>query len=73
MNGGVVVKCLDRFRAKMARTGSSIREDKIKSSKMILDETFYDDASFQADNILRSLQDLRHSAALSLQNRLPLL
>lgn len=50
MNGGVVVKCLDRFRAKMARTGSSIREDKIKSSKMILDETFYDDASFQADN-----------------------
>ena len=40
------MECLTRFNAKMARTGSSIREDKIKSSKMILDQTFYDDASF---------------------------
>lgn len=48
MKGGVVVECLNRFNAKMARTGSSIRGDKIKASKMILDETFYDDASFQS-------------------------
>lgn len=40
------MECLNRFKAKMARTGSSIREDEIKSSKMILDQTFYDDASF---------------------------
>lgn len=41
------MKCLDRFNAKMALTGSSIREDKIKSSKMILAETFDGDASYQ--------------------------
>lgn len=46
MKGGIVVKCLDRFKVKMALTGSSIREDKINSSKMILDKTFDDDASF---------------------------
>lgn len=40
------MECLDRFNAKMRRTGSSIRDDKMKSSKMILNETFYDDASF---------------------------
>lgn len=44
------MECLDRFNAKMRRTGSSIREDKVKSSRMILDQTFYDDASFQADD-----------------------
>lgn len=44
------MKCLNRFRAKMARTGCSIRDDKIKSSRMILRETFCDDASFQIDN-----------------------
>ena len=46
------MKCLDRFNAKMKRTGSSIREDKIRSSKMILDETFDDDASFQKNNLV---------------------
>ena len=42
------MECLDRFNAKMRRTGSSIRDDKIRSSKMILDQTFYDDASYQS-------------------------
>lgn len=40
------MECLNRFKAKMSRTGSSIRDDMVKSSKMILDQTFYDDASF---------------------------
>lgn len=42
------MECLDKFKAKMARTGSSIREDKIKASRMILNQTFYYDASFQS-------------------------
>lgn len=48
LKGGIFVECLDRFNAKMRRTGFSIRDDKIKSSKMILDQTFYDDASYQS-------------------------
>lgn len=42
------MECLNKFKVKMVRTGSSIREDKIKASRMILDQTFYDDASFQS-------------------------
>lgn len=40
------MECLDRFNAKMRHTGSSIRDDLVKSSKIVLNETFYDDASF---------------------------
>lgn len=41
------MECLNRFKDRMNLNGASIREDKIKSGRMILDETFYDDASFQ--------------------------
>lgn len=37
---------LDKFRLKMSRDGSSLREEHIQNSRRLLSETFYDDASF---------------------------
>lgn len=40
------MKCLDRFKTKMNYNGGSLRNENIFNSKMLLEETFSDDASF---------------------------
>lgn len=40
------MKCLDRFKTKMNYSGGSLRNENIFNSKMLLEETFSDDASF---------------------------
>lgn len=40
------MKCLDRFKTKMNYSGGSLRSENIFNSKMLLEETFSDDASF---------------------------
>lgn len=40
------MKCLDRFNKKMRLSGGSLRNENIKNSQMLLEETFSDDASF---------------------------
>lgn len=40
------MKCLDRFNRKMSLSGGSLRNENIMNSKMLLEETFADDASF---------------------------
>lgn len=40
------MKCLDKFNKKMMLSGGSLRNENIKNSRMILRETFFDDASF---------------------------
>lgn len=40
------MKCLDRFNSKMNRSGGSLRNENIQNSKILLEETFSDDASF---------------------------
>lgn len=44
--GGVIVEYLDRYRKRMKLNGNSIREANIKNSKMLLKQTFCDDASY---------------------------
>lgn len=39
------MECLDRFKRKMNRSGGSLRNESILSSKMLISETFQDDAS----------------------------
>lgn len=41
------MKCLDRFNKKMSLQGSSLRNEKIRNSQNLLQETFADDASFR--------------------------
>lgn len=40
------MKCLDKFNKKMMLSGGSLRNENIKNSRMILQQTFFDDASF---------------------------
>ena len=40
------MKCLDRFNKKMSLSGGSLRNENIINSRMLLEETFKDDASF---------------------------
>ena len=40
------MKCLDRFKKKMQLNGGSLRNEYIYNNKMLLNETFEDDASF---------------------------
>ena len=40
------MRCLDRFKMKMKHSGESLRDEHIKNSRELLDETFCDDASF---------------------------
>lgn len=40
------MECFDRFKKKMELSGGSLRNENIKNSKMLLNETFADDASF---------------------------
>lgn len=40
------MRCLDRFNKKMSLSGGSLRNENIISSRMLLEETFSDDASF---------------------------
>ena len=40
------MRCLDRFKTKMNYNGGSLREENIFNSRMLLEETFSDDASF---------------------------
>ena len=40
------MRCLDRFKTKMSYNGGSLREENIFNSRMLLEETFSDDASF---------------------------
>lgn len=42
----VVVDCLEKFRAKMQRSGNTCREERIRNSRELLDATFSDDTSF---------------------------
>lgn len=39
------MRCLDKFNKKMAMSGGSLRNENVKNSKELLDETFADDAS----------------------------
>ena len=40
------MRCLDKFKTKMNCNGGSLREENIFNSRMLLEETFFDDASF---------------------------
>lgn len=40
------MRCLDKFKLKMDYNGGSIRNENIKNSKKLIEETFFDDASF---------------------------
>lgn len=40
------MRCLDKFKTKMDYSGGSLRNENILNSKMLLEETFSDDASF---------------------------
>lgn len=40
------MECFDRFNRKMRLSGGSLRNERVKDSKMLLGETFADDASF---------------------------
>lgn len=40
------MRCLDKFKTKMNYSGGSLRNENILNSKMLLEETFTDDASF---------------------------
>lgn len=40
------MRCLDKFKTKMNYSGGSLRNENILNSKMLLEETFSDDASF---------------------------
>lgn len=40
------MRCLDRFKTKMRYNGESLRDENIFNSRMLLEETFSDDASF---------------------------
>lgn len=40
------MRCLDKFKTKMNYSGGSLRNENIYNSKMLLEETFSDDASF---------------------------
>ena len=40
------MKCLDKFNKKMKLGGGSLRNENIKNSQKLLEETFEDDASF---------------------------
>lgn len=40
------MRCLDRFNQKMIRSGYSLRDEKIRNSRELLEEMFADDASF---------------------------
>lgn len=42
----VIIDCLEKFRAKMQRSGSTCREERIRNSRELLDATFSDDTSF---------------------------
>lgn len=42
----VVIDCLEKFRAKMQRSGNTCREERIRNSRELLDATFSDDTSF---------------------------
>lgn len=39
------MKCLDKFKIKMSYSGVSLRDENIRNSQMLLEETFSDDAS----------------------------
>lgn len=39
------MKCLDKFKTKMSYSGVSLRDENIRNSQMLLEETFSDDAS----------------------------
>lgn len=39
------MRCLDKFKTKMSYSGVSLRDENIKNSQMLLEETFSDDAS----------------------------
>lgn len=41
------MKCLDKFNKKMALNGGSLRNENVKNSKELLQETFFDDASLR--------------------------
>ena len=43
------MRCLDRFNKKMSLSGGSLRNENIMNSRMLLEETFADDASFVSD------------------------
>ena len=40
------MRCLDKFNKKMSLSGGSLRNENIMNSRMLLEETFSDDASF---------------------------
>lgn len=42
----VIINCLEKFRAKMQRSGNTCREERIRNSRELLDATFSDDTSF---------------------------
>lgn len=42
----VIIDCLEKFRAKMQRSGNTCREERIRNSRELLDATFSDDTSF---------------------------
>ena len=43
------MRCLDKFNKKMSLSGGSLRNENIMNSRMLLEETFSDDASFVPD------------------------
>lgn len=50
MRGGALdLRGLDKFKTKMSLSGSSIREESRRNSRMLMEQTFEDDASFHTD------------------------